>query len=33
LEFCNIDGLVKSLKTTNFQISHLMISTGYKIEI
>jgi hypothetical protein len=29
----NLDGLVKSPKRANFQISHLIISTGYEIEI
>jgi hypothetical protein len=29
----NVDGFVKSPKKANFKISHLMISTGYGIEI
>ena len=29
----NFDGLVKSTKKANFQISHLIISIGYEIEI
>jgi hypothetical protein len=29
----NVDGFVKSPKRANFQISHLMISIGYKAEI
>jgi len=29
----NIDGFVKSPKTANFQVSHLIISIGYEIEI
>ena len=29
----NIDGFVKSPKTANFQVAHLIISIGYEIEI
>jgi hypothetical protein len=29
----NVDGFEKSPKKANFKISHLMISTGYGIEI
>ena len=31
--FAKFDGLVKSPKRANFKISHLIISTGYEIEI
>jgi hypothetical protein len=32
-EWANLDGFVKSPKRANFQISHLIISIGYGIEI
>ena len=32
-DFINIDSLVKSPKIGNFQISHIIISIGYEIEI
>ena len=32
-EGIKVDGLVKSPKRANFQISHLIISIGYEVEI
>ena len=32
-ERINFDGFVKSPKTANFQVSHLIISIGYEIKI